>query len=250
MKTEKPKTRKIFLNNMNTWFSNFIIESLRTDNKTVPTSNDFMGICSASDYKLPNNFLPKIIKIDSTYHYDHEVFSNDVFIFNLEDTKFEHIEYIIKGLKTLKHQTEKTLILISSIMTWARTSPKVKKEPVEEDPNKEDEDKDGDEKEKEEVVPEPEQLSEDEEYVEEQDDDDAKDDVKDDAGQDGGDDIEKEPPVNITINYRKSFAHLKIETLFSEYLPRKTTILKWSKHWLCQRLRQTTSLNHTLYVLV
>jgi hypothetical protein len=129
MKNEKlqPKNKKIFLNNMNTWFSSFVIDSLRTDTIQAPKiSNEFMGICSNSDFNLPNNFIPKIITIDSTFHYDHEIFTNDIFIFNLEDTRFEHIEYIIKGLKTLKHSTDKVLIIVSSIMTWARTNPKEK----------------------------------------------------------------------------------------------------------------------------
>jgi hypothetical protein len=126
MKTQL-KSRKVFLYNMNTLFSNFVIDSLRTDRLIQPAvENEFMGICSDKEYNLPENFLPKIIKIDSTFHYDHEIFTNDIFIFTLEDTKFEHIEYIIKGLKTLKHKTEKILIIISSMMTWARTSPKIK----------------------------------------------------------------------------------------------------------------------------
>jgi hypothetical protein len=195
----QPKNRKVFLYNMNTWFSNFVIDSLRTDIVPSPVANDFMGICGDLDYKLPDNFLPKIISIDSTFHYDHEVFTNDVFIFNLEDTKFEHIEYIIKGLKTLTHKTPKTLIIISSIMTWARSSPKIKKEPVEETGEAEaGEGEDGDEvKEKEEPVAEPEQeVSEDKEIVDELDEEEEKE--KEEAGQVDemeGAEIEKEPPV-------------------------------------------------------
>jgi hypothetical protein len=46
----------------------------------------------------------------------------------LDDSKYSDIEYIIKGLKSREHQEEKHLILVSNIMTWAKTSPKIKKD--------------------------------------------------------------------------------------------------------------------------
>lgn len=135
----QPKDRKIFLNNMNSWLSNFIIENLRTEAVTDPkiTKNEFMGTINTSKLKLPHLFEPKIVKIDYNFHFEHEVFSNDVFVYDLQDSDYNEIEYLIKGLKTLKHNTEKTLIIISSIMTWARTQPKLYKEKTDdEDDNK------------------------------------------------------------------------------------------------------------------
>jgi hypothetical protein len=129
------KERKIFLNNMNSWFSNFIIEDLRTETIQDPkvVKNEFMGTLNKSKTKLPYLFQPKEIKIDYNYHYEHEIFTNDVFIYNLQDSDYNEIEYIIKGLKTLKHQTEKVLIIVTSIMTWARTPPKIFKEKTQEE---------------------------------------------------------------------------------------------------------------------
>jgi adenylate kinase len=134
-KEAPPKERKIFLNNMNSWFSNFVIEALRTETVTDPkiTKNEFMGTRNNSKMKLPHLFKPTEIKIDYNFHYEHEIFSNDVFIYNMEDSDYKEIEYITKGLKTLKHNSEKILIIISSIMTWARTPQKVKKEKTEEE---------------------------------------------------------------------------------------------------------------------
>lgn len=106
---------------MNTWFSKYVIEKFRTEQ-----INHFMGTCNTSEYKLPANFLPKIIKINSNDNYENEIFKNDIFIFNLDDTEYKDVEYVIKGLKTLKHSSIKTLIIISNIMTWARTNPKIK----------------------------------------------------------------------------------------------------------------------------
>lgn len=124
------KERKIFLNNMNSWFSNFVIEALRTESIQDPKviKNEFMGTLNNSKMKLPYLFQPKEIKIDYNFHYENEIFTNDVFIYDLQDSDYKEIEYIVKGLKTLKHASEKTLIIITSVMTWARTPPKLKKE--------------------------------------------------------------------------------------------------------------------------
>jgi hypothetical protein len=129
------KERKIFLNHMNSWFSNFIIEELRTETIQDPkvVKNEFMGTLNRSKTTLPYLFQPKEIKIDFNFHYEHEIFTNDVFIYNLQDSDYNEIEYIIKGLKTLKHQTEKVLIIVTSIMTWARTPPKIFKEKSQEE---------------------------------------------------------------------------------------------------------------------
>ena len=115
---------------MNSWFSNFVIEALRTESVQDPkvVKNEFMGTLNNSKMKLPYLFQPKEIKIDYNFHYEHEIFSNDVFIYDLQDSDYKEVEYIIKGLKTLKHTSEKTLVIITSIMTWARTPPKIKKE--------------------------------------------------------------------------------------------------------------------------
>jgi hypothetical protein len=126
------KERKVFLNNMNSWFSNFIIETMRTEAASDPRTikNEFMGTMNNSNMKLPYLFTPKITKINYNCHFEHEIFSNDVFIYNLEDADTAEIEYIIKGLKTLKYTNEKILIIVSNIMTWAKTTPKTVEEEV------------------------------------------------------------------------------------------------------------------------
>jgi len=124
------KIRKIFINHMNSWFSNFVIEELRTEAVSDPkiVKNEFIGTKNNTNMKLPYLFEPTEIKIEYNPHYEQEIFKCDVFIYNIEDADLNEIEYIIKGLKTLKHTSEKTLIIITSIMTWARTQPKYLKE--------------------------------------------------------------------------------------------------------------------------
>ena len=116
------KEVKIFLNCMNSWFSNFVIEELRTD--YLPQSKikySFMGTKDDSDRPLPYLFEAKFTSITISYNYNQELFDNDIIIYNLNDANFEEVEYVIRGLNTLKYKTEKILILISNIMTWANT---------------------------------------------------------------------------------------------------------------------------------
>lgn len=121
--TKIQKTRKIFLNNMNSWFSNFVIEELRNETATdiKITKNIFSGTMNNSNMKLPRLFEPSKIKIDYNLHYDSEIFKNDVFIYNTEDSDLDELEYLIRGLKLHSNDEEKTLIIVSNIMTWAKT---------------------------------------------------------------------------------------------------------------------------------
>ena len=116
------KERKIFLNCLNSWLSNFIIEEFRTD--YLPESriqNVFMGTIDLSGRPLPALFEPKETTIEVGYNYNQEVFQNDVLIYNLDDSNLSEVEFIIRGLQTIKYDNEKILILISNIMTWANT---------------------------------------------------------------------------------------------------------------------------------
>ena len=123
--------KKIFLNSMESWFSNFIIEYFRTDH--MPESKnqtEFMCTINSSqeqeNFHIPLHFEPSIYKFDFNPSYKTELFSNDIFIYDLNTGNLKEIEYIIKGLKTLRIESEKILILISNIMTWAKTPNKIK----------------------------------------------------------------------------------------------------------------------------
>jgi len=56
------------------------------------------------------------------------ILESDVIIYDLLTNEVEEIDYVIKTLKTSKLTQPKTLILLSSIMTWINTPPKEKKE--------------------------------------------------------------------------------------------------------------------------
>ena len=121
MSNPNQKVLKIFLNSMHTWFSNFLIEELRTDH--IPKEKiqyTFMGTTEPSE-PLPYLFEPKIITIKPGYDYNQEIFNNDIIIFNLNEANLDEVEYVIRGLDIKKYESQKMLILISNIMTWANT---------------------------------------------------------------------------------------------------------------------------------
>ena len=123
MSSKKPnyKERKIFLNCMNSWFSNFVIEEFRTD--YIPDAkikNVFMGTMDLTGRPLPALFEAKITNVEIGFNYNQELFQNDIFIYNLDDSNISEVEFVIRGLQTIKYEEEKILILISNIMTWAK----------------------------------------------------------------------------------------------------------------------------------
>ena len=125
---DKIKKEKIFLNAMDSWFSNFLIETFRTDH--LPESKlqtEFMGtINDKKRSQLPMYFKPKILNFDYNASYKTEIFTNDIIIYNLNTGCIKELDYIVQGLKTLKLESEKILIIISNIMTWGKTSDKIK----------------------------------------------------------------------------------------------------------------------------
>ena len=126
--SDKVKKEKIFLNAMDSWFSNFIIETFRTDH--LPDSKlqtEFMGtINDKENFRLPLHFKPQIFSFDYNPAYKSELFSNDIFIYNLNTGNLKEVEYLLNGLKSLHLESEKLIILISNIMTWANTPNKKK----------------------------------------------------------------------------------------------------------------------------
>ena len=126
--SDKIKKEKIFLNAMDSWFSNFLIETFRTDH--LPDSKlqtEFMGtINDKKKSRLPMYFKPKIINFEYNTSFKTDIFTNDIIIYNLNTGCIKEIDYIINGLRALKLDSEKILIIISNIMTWVKTNDKIK----------------------------------------------------------------------------------------------------------------------------
>ena len=118
--------QKIFVNNLNSWFSNFIIEEFRTD--YIPdskTQTKITGTMEPSGGSLPKLFEPSYTTIELGYDYSQEVFDNDIFIFNLDDSYLPEVEFVIRGLENGEFDKEKILIIVSNVMTWGETPLKI-----------------------------------------------------------------------------------------------------------------------------
>ena len=118
--------QKIFVNNLNSWFSNFIIEEFRTD--YLPDSKIqtiITGTMDPSGGPLPKLFEPSFTTIELGYDYSQEVFDNDIFIFNLDDAYLPDVEFVIRGLQNGDYDKEKILIIVSNVMTWGETPLKI-----------------------------------------------------------------------------------------------------------------------------
>ena len=68
-----------------------------------------------------------VVSMERTEEFRKTVLASDVIIYDLLSNKFEEVDYVIKTLKTAElGGSHKTLILISSVMTWVNTPPKFK----------------------------------------------------------------------------------------------------------------------------
>jgi adenylate kinase len=70
--------------------------------------------------------------MERTQEFRKQILAADVIIYDLLSNKYEEVDYVIKTLKTAElGETQKTLILLSSVMTWVNTPPKFKAEGAE-----------------------------------------------------------------------------------------------------------------------
>lgn len=66
--------------------------------------------------------------MERTKEFRETILESDVIVYDLLTNSFEEVDYVIKTLKTSELTNEKTLILLSSVMTWVNTPPKYQKE--------------------------------------------------------------------------------------------------------------------------
>lgn len=63
--------------------------------------------------------------MDRTKEFRDKILHSNVIVYDLMTNKYEEVDYVIKTLKTSNFDEEKTLILLSSVMTWANTPAKI-----------------------------------------------------------------------------------------------------------------------------
>ena len=70
----------------------------------------------------------RLVEMERTKEFREQILDSDVIIYDLLTNKYEEVDYVIKTLKTAELKEGKTLILLSSVMTWVNTPPKYKVE--------------------------------------------------------------------------------------------------------------------------
>jgi hypothetical protein len=70
----------------------------------------------------------RISYMERTKEFRDDILGSDIIIYDLMTNTYEEVDYVIKTLKASELSNDKTLILLSSVMTWVNTPPKFQKE--------------------------------------------------------------------------------------------------------------------------
>lgn len=136
-----PKGKKFFISNVNTFVGQSLIEELRNDHQVDDpiSAHEFIG----TESNLENAEIPggvkKIIKQDKTRAFRKTILESDVIVYDLQTADFDEVDHVIKTAQQGSFEDDKTLILISSVMTWVNTPPKLQKEGEEPEEGEEEE---------------------------------------------------------------------------------------------------------------
>jgi len=65
-----------------------------------------------------------IVDFNRTQEFRHKLLESNVIIYDLMSNSFEEVDYVIKTLKTSELTEPKTLVLLSSVLTWVNTPAK------------------------------------------------------------------------------------------------------------------------------
>lgn len=130
----EPKT--FFISHINSYMGKVLLEELSTTNDPMIdiSAYKFHGTLEKGDNDIymasgdcPPN-VSKVVQMTRTREFRDSILESDVIIYDLITNDFSEVDYVIKTLKTSKLEKEKTLIILSSVMTWVNTLPKFETE--------------------------------------------------------------------------------------------------------------------------
>jgi len=221
----EPDGKRFFISHINSYGGQALLKTLYNADtvKEERAAHHFVGTLQSGSNSMYVELNPtkpegcdKIVQMSRTRDFRDSILESDVIVYDLMTNEVEEVDYVIKTLKTSNLQKEKTLILLSSVMTWVNTPPKEKKE--------------GEEGEGAEGEGEGEAEEEEEEEPEE--------------GAEGGDDENKpakkkylffkESDFHLRVPHERYFRHKNLETLALS-APKTQPLLK--VHVLCCGLR-------------
>ena len=126
--------KKIFISHINSYVGKVLYNQL--DNRSKCRDVEFAGnkFCGtilqssnsvfATDTKCPEG-VDKTVKMSRSREFRDSILESDTIVYDLMTNSFEEVDYVIKTLKTAKLTSKKTLIVLSSVMTWVNTPPKL-----------------------------------------------------------------------------------------------------------------------------
>lgn len=125
------------------------------------------------------------------------------------NTSFQEVDHVIKTFKTHEYEEEKVLVLISSVMSWANTPPKIQKEQDEEDDEEKDEQAD---------------ENKDEESQEDEDQEDDEPEAEGDEEPEEQKEDDNENPKPVVLRFREKDFHQRIPSKRFQHLKTLETL--------------------------
>ena len=169
---EPPKEdpgKRFFLSHANTYEGMALYKELyNRDTCRDPelAAHSFIGTVNQVEKTPRGNFqepptgMDQLVTFGRTKEFRETLLSCDVIVYDLMSNDYEEVDYVIKTLKATELSEPKTLVLLSSVMTWVNTPPKFTEERPEGEDAEEAEPEAEEEEEEEEEKPEGEEPAE------------------------------------------------------------------------------------------
>jgi len=120
-KPSKVPQLKYFVSCVNTITGQAIIEEVRNDHLNDINPHIIVGTKSSKVVGPIPKSVGKIVNNSDPNQLAKTLLESDVIIYDLNSAPLDEVEFAIKVLKMSTYDTEKTLIIISSVMVWSAT---------------------------------------------------------------------------------------------------------------------------------
>jgi adenylate kinase len=206
--------KKFFLAHSNTYEGMALFKELyNRDTCREPelAAHSFVGTVKKSEKTPAGNFqmaptgLDRLVEFGRTKDFRETLLESEVIVYDLMSNDYEEVDYVIKTLKTSTLTEPKTLVLLSSVMTWVNTPPKFTEEKPEGADGEEEAEAEPEEEEEEGEEPEPEADEENKE---------------DGPVDENGEPIERQKP----LFFKESDFHLRVPHAKYEHLKTLETL--------------------------
>ena len=137
----EPDGKRIFLSHANTYEGQVMFQELWNKDQELReperAAHKFTGTVRKEEknardgYQEPPEGFEKFVTFSRTQEFRQALLESNVIIYDLMSNDYEEVDYVIKTLKTSNLDEDKTLVLLSSVMTWVNTPPKFEEEKAE-----------------------------------------------------------------------------------------------------------------------